>query len=190
MASDSYDGRRAVQNQLARLFGSESKAATADIKTDEQWRKTLKSVLAEIECYVAANVDTDEFHRMALASGLLGANEALKQDDFWPGYVEGITRLALTLLGDYPDHRKRKKGRKEEDHYKLNRFRSLQFAQTPEQRFLTLFGAGSAGFPMLSAYPLDILHEFRRQYGYKPTHANFLEWYRVKYPKDYTTIFR
>jgi hypothetical protein len=190
MARGVYDGRRALQTQLARLFGSSSKVATTDIKTDVQWKNVLQDVLIELDRYIAANVDTDEFHRMALTSGLVGANEALKQEDFWPGYVEGITRLALILLGDYPDHRRRKKGRKDEEHYKLNRLRSLQYGQTPEQRFMTLFSAGSAGFPQLSAHPLDILHKFRDQHGQKPSHAEFLEWYRKNYPLDYATLFR
>jgi hypothetical protein len=187
---DGYDGRKAIQTQLARLFGSTSKVATTEIKTDAQWKKVLKTVLTELDCYIAANVDTDEFHRKALLSGLVGASEALTQEDFWPGYVEGITRLALILLGDYPDHRRRKKGRKDEDHYKLNRLRSLQYGQTPEQRFVTLFSAGSAGFPQLSAYPLDVLHIFRNQHGQKPSHADFLEWYRRNYPLDYAMLFR
>lgn len=68
-----YDGRRAMQVQLARLFGARSKQATTDMQTPDEWRKTLKAVLIEIENYVAANVDTDEFHRMTLLSGLVGA---------------------------------------------------------------------------------------------------------------------
>lgn len=190
MPAETYDGRRAMQIQLARLFGSRSKQASSDTRTAAQWRKTLKAVLHEIDRYVAANVDTDELHRCMLSTGLAASEESLKQEDFWTGYAEGITRLALVLLGDYPDHRKRKPGRKREDYYRLNRARSVQWAQTPEQRFRTVLEAGSFGYPQLSACPLDILNEFRRRFGTKPDHADFLEWYRANYPQDYVAIFR
>jgi len=188
--SEPYEGLRAMQVQLARLFGSNSKKAAVDMQTPAQWRKTLRAVLNEMENYIAANVDTDEFHREMLLSGLVGANEALKQEEFWPGYVEGITRLALILLGDYPDHRRRKPGRKDKDHYKLNLCRSMVWMQTPDQRLRTLVAVGNAGFPKLSAHPLDILREFRSRYGYKPTYSDFLEWYRHNHPEDYAAVFR
>lgn len=185
-----YDASRATSVQLGRLFGARSKLATGELKTKAQWRRALRCVLLEIEKYLDANVDTDEFHRMCLYSGLVGAGEALKQDDFWPGYVEGITRIALTLLGDYPDHRRRKPGRKDEEHYKLDRERSLNWGQTPEQRFRALMHAGEAGFPKLSRKPLDVLGEFRDEHGFRLDHAAFLEWYRVHFAEDYATVFR
>lgn len=179
-----------MQVQLARLFGATSKHAIADKRTNAQWRKILKSVLNEIEQYVRANMDTDEFHRYMVFSGIASAREALKADDFWPGYIEGITRITLTLLGDYPDHRRRKPGRKDAEFYRLNRGRSAQWIQTPEQRFRTLMDAGAAGFPELSEPPLDVLRKFRDVYGFKHSHTEFLEWYRKTFPKDYARVFR
>ncbi len=190
LPQDCYDSRNAIKTQLSRLFGSTSKLASADARTPAQWRKVLRAVLQEIEGYVAENVDSDEMHKLMLLSGILAADEALNEDDFWPGYVEGITRLMLILLGDYPDHRRRKYGRKKEDHYKLDRLRSVQWVQTPEQRFRTLFRVGIVGFPELSANPREVLRSFRDLFGYKPTHTDFMEWYRKSYPKDYTSIFR
>jgi hypothetical protein len=179
-----------MQIQLSRLFGTESKIAKNELKTNAQWRRTLKSVLSEIQAYLDANADTDEFHRMQLYSGLLSASEALKQEDFWPGYTEGVTRIVLILLGDYPDHRRRKSGRKGEDFYRLNLDRTLQWSQTPEQRFRTLFHVGLAGFPQLSKSPVDVLRNFRDEYGYRVNHATFLEWYRVNFAEDYAAVFR
>jgi len=189
-SANDYDGLLAMQVQLARLFGSESKLATAEQRTSTQWRNTLRRVLQEIERYVVANVDTDELHLFMLKTGLFAANEALKEEDFWPGYVEGITRLALILLGDYPDHRKRKHGRKDNDHYKLDCTRSVQWTQTPEQRLRTLITAGNVAVPQLSAHPLDVLRAFRDRYGFKPDYADFLEWYRKNHARDYAAIFR
>jgi hypothetical protein len=190
MSTETYSGCRAMQIQLARLFGSQSKEARTKTRTAAQWRKSLKAVLQEIDRYVAANVDTDELHQVMVLSGLAGAAESLKQEDFWPGYAEGMTRLALTLLGDYPDHRRRKPGRKRDGHYLLNRSRSVQWTQTPRQRFLTVMDAGCFGHPRLSARPSDILFEFRKRFGTKPSQSDFLEWYRNSFPNDYAAIFR
>ena len=188
--SDGYSGIRAMQVQLSRLFGAASKVATTDKRTNAQWRKTLKSVLNEVEQYIRANMDTDEFHRYMVFSGIASAREALKEDDFWPGYAEGITRIALTLLGDYPDHRRRKPGRKDAEFYRLNRGRNAHWIQTPEQRFRTLIDAGAAGFPQLSEPPLDVLRKFRDVHGFKYSHTEFLEWYRKTFPEDYAAVFR
>ncbi len=181
---------KAMCVQLARLFGTESKEASRHTRGATEWRKTLKAVLVELDRYIARNVDTDELHRWMLLSGLAAADESLNQEDFWPGYAEGITRLALILLGDYPDHRKLKSGRKRHDHYCLNLYRSAQWVQTPEQRFRTFLAAGSVGYPALSAKPRDVLDEFRRQFGFKASHADFMEWYRVNFPQDYSALFR
>ena len=181
---------RSMQVQLARLFGSGSKQAQSTMLSSSEWRKTLRAVLHELDCYIAHNVDTDELHPMMLLSGLAGADESLKEVDFWPGYVEGITRLALVLLGDYPDHRKRKHGRKKDDHYKLDLHRSGYWSQSPSQRFRTLLAAGVVGFPTLSQRPRDVLDKFRRQFGFGPDHKDFLEWYRSHHPQDYAALFR
>jgi hypothetical protein len=181
---------RAMQVQLSRLFRSESKNTTATRRSRAEWRKTLKSVLAEIERYVAENVDTDELHLWMLRSGLAAAYASLEEEDFWPGYTEGITRLALTLLGDYPDHKKQKHRRKQDNHYSLKSYRSAQWVQTPEQRFRTLFAVDNVGYPKVSARPRDVLDDFRRRFGFKPSHADFLDWYRTNFAHDYAAIFR
>jgi hypothetical protein len=188
MGRESYDGRRAMKVQLSRLFGATSKRATSE--SNAQLKKTLDDVLVELDKYLLANVDTDDFHLMTLRSGLRSASESLKQDDFWPGYAEGVTRLALILLGDYPDHRRRKKGKKTENHYKLNMHRTLQYAQSPQQRLSTLNGAANSGLIEFSKFPMDVLHNFRDEYGYGPSLMDFLEWYRKSYPADYVKLFR
>jgi hypothetical protein len=181
---------RGMQVQLERLFGAKSSEAKTTTRTPAQWRRTLKKVLQELDRYVAENVDTDDLHHLILLSGLAAADESLKGADFWPGYVEGITRFALTLLGDYPDHRKRKTGRRADDHYNLGRLRSVQWVQSRRQRLNTLLAVGAVGFPELSAKPRDVLNDFRRRYGFKPSQDDFLEWYRKNMSKDYAAVFR
>ena len=111
--------------QLARLFGSSSSEATLDKRSVAKWRHTLLNVLSELERYLAENIATDDVHLLMLHSGIDAARASLQTEEFWPGYAEGITRLALLLMGDYPDHRRRKRGRKQEGHYLLSRLRSV-----------------------------------------------------------------
>src|SRR5438445_1948921 len=120
---------KAGQVQLSRLFGSISVEALRETRTIGQWKRTLRNVLRELKSYITANVDTDELHINFIASGLLAAEESLKEENFWPGYAEGLTRIVLVLLGDYPDHRPRKRGAKSSDHYALQLCRSLHYTQ-------------------------------------------------------------
>jgi hypothetical protein len=180
---------KSVQIQLAWLFGAESTEAHKTQRRPAEWKATLQKILRELDRYIQTNVDTDELHSSIIATGLFAARESLKEDDFWPGYAEGITRALLALLGDYPDHRSRRGGSKPNDHYLLNLHRSLHYAQHTEQRFRTLLDAGVFGVPGLSAPPRDVLNEFRRQFGSKPTHVQFLRWYKKHFPADYTAVF-
>lgn len=181
---------RAVQVQFARLFGSHSAEANATSRTNAKWRRSLKQILRELDRYISHNVDTDELHRLLLLSALAAADESLNEDDFWPGYAEGMTRLALLLMGDYPDHRRRRAGRKTTEHYKLDRLRSAQWSQNARQRLQTLLAAGAIGVPELSRSPRDVLSEFRQRYGFRASYEDFLDWYRKVLPGDYAAVFR
>ncbi len=181
---------KAVQVQLGRLFGSTSVEASKQTRTAAEWKRTLQNILHELKSYIIASVDTDELHANFIASGLLAAEESLKEEEFWPGYAEGLTRIVLVLLGDYPDHRRRKGGAKSSDHYGLQLCRSLHYTQSPEQRFRTLWAAGRVfGTKRLSRPPQEVLDEFRRRFGNRPTHAHFLRWYKKNFPADYTAVF-
>lgn len=178
-----------MQVQLARLFGAESKEASKTERTSAEWKATLRRVLHELDRYVSANVDTDELHSFIIASGFCAADKSLKEEDFWPGYAEGLTRVVLALLGDYPDHRRRKSGAKSAYHYSLHLYRSVHYNQSTEQRFQTLLAAGVFGVPGLSSPPREVLDEFRRRLGSRPTHAQFMRWYKKHFPPDYTAVF-
>lgn len=180
---------KTFQVQLARLFGSNSKAARKQSRTTREWRVTLRRILQELDRYVVANVDTDELRHMILGSGLYAAHEALQEEDFWPGYAEGITRLALALLGDYPDHRRRKRGAKSARHYALDHCRSLRYLQNHDQRLATLVAAGNFRLPGLSKPPQEALDEFRKECGFQVGYREFLRWYRKRYPGDYAAVF-
>jgi hypothetical protein len=156
--------------------------------TSKQWRRILQKVLRELDRYLSQNVETDAVHRLMLHSALAAADDSLIMYDFWPGYVEGITRLALVLMGDYPDHRKRLRGRRRAQHYQLSRFREVRFLQTPVQKLNTLLAAPHVGI-QLKTPPGRALAEFRRQFGPKPSLAEFFAWYRQNHPEDYAAVF-
>ena len=179
---------RAMKVQLSRLLRPSSPEVRLDMPTAEQWRRTLRKVLRELDRYLSANVQTDAVHLLMLHSGLAAANESLNRQDFWPGYVEGITRFALLLMGDYPDHRKRLRGRRQGEYYQLSRLREVRFIQTPAQRLSTLLTAPYVGIP-LKTPPGRALAEFHRQFGSKCGPGKFLDWYRQHHPEDYASVF-
>ncbi len=176
-----------MQIQMARLFGDASNDAKATSRSAAEWKRVLRRVLTELDRYLDENVTTDEMHRFMLETGLWAAGESLKEDDFWPGYVEGLTRFALTLLGDYPDHRKQRIHGKRKAHYSLQRFRSIVYAQTHEQKVNTLFGTSRFGVPKLSTKPLELWREYRAQ-ARSPSYRQFLQWFRKNYPEDYAAV--
>lgn len=179
----------AMKNQLSRLFGSQSVEAKKETFTDKQWKINLQRILKELEQYFWHNVDTDELHMYMIYIGFLAAEEALKQEEFWPTYTEAILRIAFLLMGDYPDHRKRKGGRKREGHYNLQRFRSVRYFQNNNQKLATLLAVPRFGLPKLEKDPNDAFHEWRRAVGFKATNKDFLKWYKEKYGKDYALVF-
>jgi len=180
---------KAMNNQLQHLFGRESKDTTKIEFTDTEWKRILKKSLDDLFKYMEANINSDELHILMLYSAFYAASESLKADNFWPGYVEGITRLSLLLMGDYPDHRRRKGGRKKGNHYDLQRLRNIIYTQNPTQKLKTLIAAYKLGWLELSKNPRDTLNEFRSQNNYSAGYKEFINWYRKNYPKDYAAIF-
>jgi hypothetical protein len=178
-----------MQVLLSKLFGTSSRKANSNSLKEDQCRTILSQLVDELYFYMDENVQTDELHRLMLLSGLVAAKESLKEEDSYLGYIEGITRFSMLLMGDYPDHRKRKGGRKNSDYYKLNLLRSVTFVQDPEQMFRTILAVDNTGFPDLSVNPRFALEKFRDEFGTKATHRNFIEWYKKKYPDDYATLF-
>ncbi len=179
----------AFQVQLSRLFGSESQEAFAQSRSSSQWKKTLQKVLDELYRYAQTNIETDELHWLMICTAFTAAHESLKEENFWPGYVEGIIRLSLLVLGDYPDHRTRKTGRKKAEHYHLSRLRTLHYLQNQDQKLNVLLATQAVGFPRLSVPPRTVLSEFRAKHGHKGTYREFIRWYKVHYPQDYASLF-
>lgn len=178
-----------LQVQLARLFGATSSEATKTTRTLSEWRRTLRNLLDELYTYASSNVQTDEMHWFMVRTAFAAAAESLKDDDFWPGFCEGLIRLNFLLLGDYPDHRRRKGGKKRDDHYKLDKFRNIHYVQDPEQKVCVLHASARFGFPELSASPRVVLASFREEHGYEASNKQFIAWYKRTHPEDYAKLF-
>jgi hypothetical protein len=178
-----------LQVQIARLFGTTSSEATKTTRTLSEWRRTLRKLLDELYAYASSNVHTDEMHWFMVCTAFAAAAESLKDNDFWPGFCEGLIRLNFLLLGDYPDHRGRKGGKKRSYHYKLDRFRSIHYTQDPEQKVRVLHAYARFGFPELSVSPRVALANFREEHGYEASDKQFIAWYKRTHPEDYAKLF-
>lgn len=179
----------AISVQLGRLFGARGREAQTTHRSPRQWQSTLRKVLRELHAYRVANVHTDELHDALLDSGLKSAHTSLTQDDFWPGYVEGITRFVLLLMGDYPDHRSRRTGPKPGGYYRLSGCRTLSYAQTTVQRMRALEVAHATGFFSLSQDPRSLWITYQLSKLGPADYRSFLKWYRHHFPEDYAKVF-
>jgi len=177
----------AMKVQLARLFGSDSSEANKESRTLAEWRKTFRHCMKEIELYIEHSVDSDSAHRLLLQTAVWSAQEALKRDgpDLYIAYIEALTRMALALMGDYPDHRRRKGSGIREGHYSLKKCRTIHYSSTPMQRLWVLKTGYALKIPGCSIDPLNALQEFRSQFGSKPNMADFIRWFARTYPVQY-----
>ncbi|MEW5915526.1 MAG: hypothetical protein AB1762_03940 [Gemmatimonadota bacterium] len=175
---------------MGRLFGENSSEAAELSRTDAQWRKTILKLLRELDRYQRANIRTDGFHELLLAASLTAAHKAATEDDdIWPGVVEGLVRYALTLMGDWPDHHRRKKGRKAENHYDLGLRRSITYRQDTHQQFLTLYQAVESKSFGVSTPMWQLLSSYYEEFGYTKGERSRIDWFRKKYPEVYARIF-
>jgi len=179
-----------MSTQLARLFGKDARLARERQMSNAEWRVALRKVLEHLYSYLKENVRTDDVHLLMLCTGLTAARESLDtQENFWPGYAEGLTRLALLLMGDYPDHRKARPGTRRGDHFQLRKFRTLHYSQDANQKLWSLVAAHRFGLPGFKGDPLRALDEFRAQQGFNASYDDFLTWYRKTYPANYALVF-
>ena len=174
---------------MSKLFGENSNEAKKEIRSPAEWKKTLTKVLDEMYQYLNINIHSDELHTHMLLSGLVAAHESLKEDDFWLGYLEGILRLSLILLGDYPDHRRRRGGRKNKNHYRLNNMRSIVYTQNTNQKLQTMLAAAVFGLPGFKQDIREALRLFHDEKGYSASYKDFICWFKDRYPRDYASLF-
>jgi len=179
----------AMNGLLQGLFGIRSRHAGLSHRSNAQWRRVLRAVLRELDGYWRENVTTDQLHASRLARSLVSAEHALAGDEFWPGFAEGILRFSLELLGDYPDHRQRKRGRRENGHYRLDRLRSIHYTQHVHQKYLTLHAAADAQLPNVPRPLWRTWKVFHDEHGFHQPERTRMDWFRQKHPNAYASVF-
>jgi len=177
-----------MRNQLTRLFGARSAEARKATRTEAEWRRTLRAILKELDRYRRANVHTDSLHDLLLMGALESAKLSLDDESFWPGFVEGLARFALVLMGDYPDHTDRRGTAKSTTYYWLRASRSVHFSQNPAQKVWALREAENFRHLLPKAF-WEVEAEFHQQCGYRASRRQFVDWLRTKYPLAYAAMF-
>lgn len=178
-----------MQVQLLRIFGGSSVELKSNERTNAEWKITLRKMLDELFKYAEENIQTDQLHWFMIYSGFAAANVALNDREFWPGFTEGIMRVCYLLMGDYPDHKNYKCGKKKKNHYSLNTLRTTVYMQSPEQKKRTIYVASAIGYPEININPRDAMSEYREEKGYDGGAADFLKWFKIHYPSAYSALF-
>ncbi len=178
-----------MQVQLLRVFGGCSVELKSKERTNAELKITLRKMLDELFKYAEENIQTDQLHWFMICSGFAAANEALYDEEFWSGFTEGIMRVCYLLMGDYPDHKNYKGGKKKNNHYSLNALRTSVYLQSPEQKKKTIYIASAIGYPELNINPRDAMSEYREEKGSNGGAADFLKWFKSRYPSSYSALF-
>ena len=182
-----------MQEQISSLFGYHSKDAQRYDFSQAELVKLLNKILNELKYYLDKNIDTDSLHYNQLTDSLsLLSNSSYKDkrmEEIYFDYIEKFIRFSLLLMGDNPDHRKRKGGRKSKEHYDLSRHRSIIYLQDTDQQFFTMLNASIYFREKFKIDTKKVLRDFRHEKGYKATRKDFINWFKEKYPKEYLVLF-
>ncbi len=168
---------------LQSMFGWGTKIGSSTYLSDSEYKKVIGSILNELEKYLSDNVHTDPNHQEELQKAIKSAQLYFNEEYWWPGVFEGVVRLTLLLMGDFPRHEKYSRGKKDEDFYKLNLHRSVCWIQNSSQRMSMLYDAERLG-------KLDKkLWQLRKEFHENSKYKDFISWFREKYPTEYAKVF-
>lgn len=173
---------------LVGLFGPTSGIAWREYRTTREWKHLFRKINDELFNYLEMNINSDFLHMRDIEGALLKADKSLEDDFFWLGYIEGLIRLILLLMGDIPLHLK-STGRKCKDHYLLNQKRTIFYNQNTDQKIHIIYHASRNEKPRLSKKYHSVIMEYRKIYGFKKSNKDFLCWYKKKYLEDYLKLF-
>lgn len=170
------------------LFGCQSKDSQMYERTEIEWKKLLKKYVIEIQKYLNENIDTDSIHMERLLDAASSSESALKNDEYLPLYIEGLIRLIFTLIGQSPEHYRRKGGRKTKDHYKLDKYRNIIYSQNANQKYQLLYYASRYNYISIRNLKL-VYYDFCKKFGFHEKKRKFINWFKKKYPNDYLRIY-
>jgi hypothetical protein len=182
-----------TEHFLSFMFGKQSTHGLANGLLDEgTWRKYRRKVLRELRKYIDANVVcTDALHQQRIGIALRkieeaeGIGEPLLREQ---AFVTGLVELCLTLLGTMPNHWDRRVVNKAH-HRRLDRQRTLTYAQSPEQRAHLIFDACRSGFlPGMDRHAAPEVWDRYWAGVRQKDPAGFVRWFRKTYPEKFASL--
>jgi len=130
-----------VEHFLASVFGGGTTGrAVVGHNREKEWKKWCRRLVGRLRKYLDANLVTDRTHRELIHEVIEEIEKAIRKPDCErePRIVCGLVSLLFLILGDLPGHWFRKRAGRPRD-FKLDRFRTLRYCQSPQQRSLLLF---------------------------------------------------
>lgn len=170
------------------LFGCKSRDSQKYERTEKEWKELLKKYVVEIQEYLNENIETDSIHMERLLAAASSSETALRKEDYLPLYIEGLIRLIFTLIGQSPEHCRRKGGRKAKDHYKLDKYRNICYIQDSQQKYRLLHFASQHHYISIQ-HMRSVYYDFCKEFTYYEKKKKFINWFKEKYSDDYLRIF-
>lgn len=153
------------------------------------WKRVLGRVLGGLQRAVHVNIrSTDALHlrqiRTVLDAGISETAAARSTDAALVATVECLIKLVLLLLGGYPDNYARK-AVNHDNHWRLDRERTVAYTQTFDQKAAVLLFKATQG-AMDHEQESEVRETYRKTYR---DPVRFLEWFRDRHSSRFKEAF-
>ncbi len=176
---------------MSHLFGKHHYHGHVGSHSKSSWKKDLRKINKYIEKSININVQTDSYHKGMLLYLCDCLDEKVSKaksiNEINVSFVETYVRLIFTLLGNFPDHWRRKAPYADR-FWELDGHRSLSFSQTDEQKaalVINLVDIKKAINVELEGH--ENMHEAFWACNSNPT--KFINWLKAEHPRVYCEIF-
>ena len=177
---------------MSRLFGDDNYHGYVGAVRKPIWKKDLRKIIKYIRKSIELSVDADSFHKNRLITLCNSIDNQLSNATLTSQMnliaIEGLIELAFLLIGNIPDHWRRKSPYSDK-FWGLDGHRRLTYSQSNEQK------------TYLIIHIVDIRREYTVEVeGYEDLHAvfyrkfkgkahEFISWFKKNYPNLYCKIF-
>lgn len=173
-----------VEHFLSSMLGKNSTHGLSG-GDETAWVKEARRLVRHLRHYVLLNAQTSKDH---LSQMLLCVEKMEKSFENprtrEPELVSAVVDLCVLLLGMRPDHWNLR-AVNHSKHFRLDRYRSLTYGQTPEQRAALLYDRATKWAPSLSD---DEKREVASKFGTASTrddYIRFCQWMEDTHPDEY-----
>jgi hypothetical protein len=178
-----------VEHFLSYMFGKNSTHGLAGSSSKSDWTKLCKKLILHLEKYVEQNIYTDRIHlqRIKLQIDALRASLSVKVGPARdPLLFAAFCKLCLLLMGDLPDHW-RKKVVNRPEYFRLNPRRSLLYVQSRQQKVNLILRECTRG--QFSGKFTDDKSEQIQRNAWNMDNGEFLEWFQKSYLDIHLMLF-